>query len=459
MIRFEDYKEGRIHFIGVGGCSMSGLAQILNNLGYQVSGSDLNDSPFMQTLREQNIPVKLGHDAAYVQGAALVIYSAAIKPSNVEFAYAKEHGIPMLERSVLLGQVSRGYQKSICIAGCHGKTTITSMLALISNDAHIDPTVHVGGMVDFLSGGVRLGKEDCFITEACEYVRSFLTLHPSHIVINNIDDDHLDCYRDIDEIIDTFVQFVSLLPENGVLFANPDDENTQKALSRVNCNVITYSIQGNGQYNAANVAYDELGNPEFDIIKEGKTLGHIVLHVPGLHNVQNALAACVVAYEAMGISFEESAKALLHYHLAGRRFELVGERDGVKIFHDYAHHPTEIKACLDAASNYPHKKLYVLFQCNSFTRARTLRKKYGLAFEKADVVMVPNLYPGRDIDTGDIHATDLVDEINAHSHNALYLPTFQDIKEYLLKNWQSGDIVVTLGSGDVYKQQMILLEK
>ena len=184
-----------------------------------------------------------------------------------------------------------------------------------------------------------------------------------------------------------------------------------------------------------------------------------MLHVPGLHNVQNALAACVVAYEAMGISFEESAKALLHYHLAGRRFELVGERDGIKIFHDYAHHPTEIKACLDAASNYPHKKLYVLFQCNSFTRARTLRKKYGLAFEKADVVMVPNLYPGRDIDTGDIHATDLVDEINAHSHNALYLPTFQDIKEYLLKNWQSGDIVVTLGSGDVYKQQMVLLEK
>ncbi len=459
MINFEDYKEGIIHFIGIGGCSMSGLAQILSNLGYRVSGSDLNESPFTKTLQKRGIPVHFGHDASYVEGASLVIYSAAIKPSNVEFAYAKEHGIPMLERSVLLGQISRGYQKSICIAGCHGKTTITSMLALISNDAHIDPTVHVGGMVDFLSGGVRLGKKDCFITEACEYVRSFLTLHPTHIVINNIDDDHLDCYRDIDEIIDTFVQFVGLLPKGGVLFANPDDENTKKALARVNCKVITYSIQGAGDYNAANVCYDSLGNPQFDIVKEGKVLGHIVLRVPGLHNVQNALAACVVAYETLGIAFEDAAAALLHYHLAGRRFELVGERDGVKIFHDYAHHPTEIKACLEAASNYPHKKLYVLFQCNSFTRARTLRKKYGLAFEKADVVLVPDLYPGRDIDTGDIHATDLVAEINAHSHNACYLPTFEDIKAYLLQHWQPGDIVVTLGSGDVYKKQMVLLEK
>lgn len=459
MTNFEDHKEGRIHFIGIGGCSMSGLALILNNLGYHVTGSDLNESPFTRTLQERGIEVHIGHDASYMKGAAMAVYSAAIKPTNVEFAYAKEHGIPLLERSVLLGQVSRGYEKSICIAGCHGKTTITSMLALISNDAHTDPTVHVGGMVDFLSGGVRLGGKECFITEACEYVRSFLTLHPTHIVINNIDDDHLDYYKDIDEIIDTFVQFVSLLPENGVLFANPDDENTKKALARVNCKVVTYSIEGTGDYNAKNVRYDDLGNPEFDIIKEGKVLGHIVLHVPGLHNVQNALAASVVAYEAMGISFEDTAAALLHYHLAGRRFELVGERDGVKIFHDYAHHPTEIEACLSAASNYPHKKLYVLFQCNSFTRARTLRKKYGTAFSQADVVMVPDLYPGRDIDKGDIHATDLVSEINAHSNNALYLPTFQDIKAYLLENWQEGDIVVTLGSGDVYKQQMVLLEK
>ena len=267
MINFEDYKEGIIHFIGIGGCSMSGLAQILSNLGYRVSGSDLNESPFTKTLQKRGIPVHFGHDASYVEGASLVIYSAAIKPSNVEFAYAKEHGIPMLERSVLLGQISRGYQKSICIAGCHGKTTITSMLALISNDAHIDPTVHVGGMVDFLSGGVRLGKKDCFITEACEYVRSFLTLHPTHIVINNIDDDHLDCYRDIDEIIDTFVQFVGLLPKEGVLFANPDDESTKKALARVNCKVITYSMQGAGDYNSANVCYDSLGNPQFDIVK------------------------------------------------------------------------------------------------------------------------------------------------------------------------------------------------
>ena len=227
MTNFEDYKEGRIHFIGIGGCSMSGLALILDNLGYHVTGSDLNESPFTRTLQEQGIEVHIGHDASYMKGAAMAVYSAAIKPANVEFAYAKEHGIPMLERSVLLGQVSRGYEKSICIAGCHGKTTITSMLALISNDAHIDPTVTWAAWWTSSRAACGSGTK-CFITEACEYVRSFLTLHPTHIVINNIDDDHLDYYKDIDEIIDTFAQFVSLLPEDGVLFANPDDENTKK---------------------------------------------------------------------------------------------------------------------------------------------------------------------------------------------------------------------------------------
>lgn len=454
-----DFKGQHIHFIGIGGCSMSGLAQILHKLGYRVTGSDLRQSGFTDTLEALGVKVYFGHSEDNIKGAKLAVYTAAVKPTNVEYAHAAQNGIPLIERSVLLGQISRDYEKTICVSGCHGKTTITSMLGLITKDTCLDPTIHVGGMVDFLSGGVRTGGKELFITEACEYVRSFMTLHPSCIIINNIDDDHLDYYKDIEEIISAFVDFAKLMPKDGVLFANADDENTQKAMSRLNCAMITYSMEGKGDYTVKDVRFDGMGNGSFDVYKHGEKLGRIELNIPGLYNVQNALAAAALCHEIFHLSIEDIAASLKHYHLVGRRFQLMGERDGVKIFHDYAHHPTEIKVCMAAAKSYPHKRIFALFQCNSFTRAKTLKEKYALAFEDADVVMMPDIYPGRDIDLGDIHATDIVEKINAHSHNALYLPTFLDIKEYLLKNWQAGDIVVTLGSGDVNKQQMVLLEE
>lgn len=458
-VNFTQFKDKQIYIIGIGGCSTSGLALILNNMGYNVTGSDQNESPFTGMLKEKNIPYFIGHSEENIKNAGLVAYSAAIKPTNVEFAYAKAHNIPMLERSVLLGQISDQYKNCVCVSGCHGKTTITSMLALVTKDNNLDPTVHVGGMVEFLTGGVRTGNSNIFITEACEYVRSFMTMHPNYIIINNVDDDHLDYYKDLDEIKQTFVDFTNLLPADGIVFANIDDANTRDVLAKCTHKVITYSLKNEGDYNASNIEYDNLGNPSFDIIHNGENIGRIKLNVPGEHNVQNALACAALSYEVFKLSVSEISDALEGYHLAGRRFELVGEVDGVKIFHDYAHHPTEIKACLAGAKKYPHNKLYVLFQCNSFTRAKTLKEKYGKAFADADVVMMPNIYPGRDIDKGEIHATDVVAEINKNSNNAIYLPTFADIKEYLNKNWQPGDIVVTLGSGDVYKQQMILLNK
>ncbi len=455
-VQLTDYKNGRIHFIGIGGCSTSGLAQILVQMGYHVSGSDRSQSPFTDILAQKGIPFHIGHRAEYVEGASLVVYTAAIKPDNVEFAYAKEHKIPMLERSELLGQISKDYKTCVCVSGCHGKTTITSMLALVTTP--LNSSVHVGGMVEFLSGGVRAGSRDLFITEACEYVRSFMTMHPSYIIINNIDDDHLDYYKDLDEIKQTFLDFTNLMPKDGILFANADDSNTRDILPKVTHKIITYSISGNGDYSACHISYDDLGNPAFDIYHKGENLGRIELHVPGLHNAENALACATLCHKVFRMDIADINAALANYHLAGRRFQLIGEKNGVKIFHDYAHHPTEIKACLAAAKKYPHKKMFVLFQCNSYTRAKTLKEKYALAFEDADVVMMPDIYPGRDIDRGEIHATDVVQLINAHSHNCLYLPTFSDIKTYLQANWQPGDIVVTLGSGDVNKQQMVLLE-
>ena len=280
---------------------------------------------------------------------------------------------------------------------------------------------------------------------------------PKYILVNNIDDDHLDCYRDIDEICETFEAFIKKLPENGILMLNMADKLTAALKDASPCHVITYGTE-DSDWNLKDITFDEDGFGGCTVFNKNGSEQAIKLSVPGEYNLYNALAATIYAHEVFGISLETCAAALEDYTLAGRRFELVGERDGVKIYHDYAHHPSEIKACLDAASKVAHNKLWVVFQCNSYTRARTLKEKYGVSFSVADEVLVPDLYPGRDIDTGDIHATDLVNEINKNTNNAKYLASFAEIKNYLLRNWQEGDIVLTLGSGDVNKQQLVFLE-
>lgn len=448
----------KIHFIGIGGCSMSGLAQILSANGYMVTGSDMKESAFTRQLEQKGIPVTFGHDEKNVHGAGLVVYTAAIKPYNPEYAYAAAHEIPMLERSKLLGLISSHYARVACISGCHGKTTITSMLALIMQHSEEDCTVHVGGMVDFLSGGVKIGTNDAFITEACEYVRSFLTLHPTHILVNNIDDDHLDCYRDINDIFDTFVEFIQKMDRNGLLLLNQSDTLAYRLKDYAPCRIVTYNDGPGSDWYLESPRFNELGCGSGTVVCRGKKLGTLELTVPGLHNLRNALAATAFACEVFGVDVAASIHALKDYRLAGRRFELVGERDGVRVFHDYAHHPSEISACLEAASLVPHHKLWVVFQCNSYTRARTLKDKYAQCFGDADEVLMPDIYPGRDTDTQGIHARDVVAAINSNSSSCMYIPTFQGIKDYLLKNWKPGDIVMTLGSGDINKQQMIFFK-
>ncbi len=448
----------KIHFIGIGGCSMSGLAQILDSHGYTVSGSDARPSAFTEQLKKRNIPFVIGHDEKNVHGADLVVYSAAIKPYNPEYAYAAAHDIPMLERSRLLGHMSGDFENVSCIAGCHGKTTITSMLALIMQDTDQDPTVHVGGMVDFLEGGVRLGKGPAFITEACEYVRSFLTLHPTHILVNNIDDDHLDCYRDIDDIFNTFVEFIQKQTSSGILMLNASDPLAMKLRDHATGKIITYNQPDESDWYLDDVRFDNNGFGSGKVMHHGKHVADIALPVPGMHNLRNSLAATAFAAEIFGVDPAHAVASLKRYKLAGRRFELIGEKNGVKIYHDYAHHPSEIEACLDAAKIVPHKKLWAVFQCNSYTRARTLLDKYATCFGDADEVLMPDIYPGRDTDTQGIHALDVVSAINKSSANCLYIPTFEEIRDYLHKNWQPGDIVITLGSGDVNKQQMIFLD-
>ena len=453
MTQIDDAK--RIHLIGIGGSSMNGLALILKSLGHEVTGSDRERTQFTDALDHEGIRYSIGHTGEYIDGADLVIYSAAIKPDNPERLLAREKGIPELERSVALGQISARYQEVVAISGCHGKTTITSMLAIIHARAKTEATIHVGGYVEFLEGGVYVGKQELFITEACEYVESFLTLKPTIALINNIDDDHLDYYRDIDHIVAAFEKFLALLPKDGVFIACIDDARVKALAERSALRVVTYGLTG-GDYTAAEIAFDPMGNAGFTVVRRGEPLGRVQLSVPGMHNVVNALGAIAVS-DRFGIPFSVLAGALHEFVNPRRRFEYYGERNGVKVFHDYGHHPSEIRATLDAATRVPHKKLFCVFQCNSYTRARTLFCSNVTCFTDADCVLVPDIYPGREKDTGIVHARDMVSAINETSKNAVYLSTFEEIRLYLDEHAESGDLVVTVGSGDVYRQTKKLL--
>lgn len=453
MAHIDDAK--RIHLIGIGGCSMNGLALILKSQGHEVTGSDRERTQFTDALDHEGVRYSIGHTGEYVEDAELVIYSAAIKPDNPERVLAREKGIPELERSVALGQISERYEEVVAIAGCHGKTTITSMLALINAAAKTDATIHVGGYVEFMEGGVHVGSRELFVTEACEYVESFLTLKPTLALINNIDDDHLDYYENIDAIVAAFERFLALLPEDGTFIACTDDFRVKALADKCTRNVITYGLNG-GDYTAADITFDEKGNAGFTVLKGCEAMGRVQLSVPGMHNVVNSLGAIAVS-DQYGVPFGVSAQALHDFANTRRRFEYYGERNGMRVFHDYGHHPSEIRATLDAAKRVPHNKLYCVFQCNSYTRARTLFCDNVTCFMDADYVLVPDIYPGREKDTGIVHARDMVAAINRESDNATYIPTFEEIRLYLDEHGEEGDLIVTVGSGDVYRQTRKLL--
>lgn len=448
-------KAKRIHFVGIGGCSMSGIARILNQQGHVITGSDREPTQFTGEMEAEGITVYYGHKAEQAAGCDLLVYSAAIKPNNPEREYAREHGIPEMERSVALGQLSARFSNVVAVAGCHGKTTITSMLAFLNEQSNLGATVHVGGYVNLLHGGVKLGSADLFITEACEYVRSFLTLKPTIAIINNIDNDHLDCYGDISHIIEAFSDFCSLVPDNGLVLGCIDDEKVENLLPTIGKPFETYGLE-RGDYHSENIEYDEFGFPSFDLIDHGQNVGRVILSVPGQHNVINAIAVYAVA-KHLNVPFTDYKTAIQKFVNTKRRFEFMGEKNGVKIYHDYGHHPNEIAATLQAAVHVPHKRVFCVFQCNSYTRAKTLFCENVTCFKNAYKVLVPDIYPGREVDTGIVHAKDMVEGINKETNNAIYLSTFESIADYLEANAKPGDIVITVGSGDVYKQTKKLL--
>lgn len=440
-------KEKSVFFIGIGGISMSALAQILKNDGFSVSGSDFQMSETVEELRRIGIDVFVGHSAENVEGAGLVVYTAAIKEDNPELRRAKELGIPAIERAVLLGAMMKRYRYPVAVSGTHGKTTATSMISHVLCESDMDPTILVGGVLPLIGGNFRDGGKDYFVTEACEYCASFLKFFPLYSIILNIEEDHLDYFKDLDDIVDCFKTFVEKTPDDGAVIANFDDEEVKKAVASSGKKIITYGIKNeNCDYVAKNIVFDENGFSSFDVVKNGEFFEHIALRVPGLHNVSNALAVIAVS-ELLSVSKEGIKKGLLSFSGTNRRFEYKGEVNGAKIYDDYAHHPTEIKATLAAAKATGATRIRCVFQPHTYTRTLTLKDEFIKCFSDCDDLVITDIFAAREKDTGLIHSKDLVAEIEG----AKYIKDFADVEKYFYDTAEEGDLIFTMGAGNVYK--------
>ena len=448
-LNFIKDKTKKIHFIGIGGISMSGLAEILLENDFQVSGSDMKESEMTSKLVKSGAEIFIGHKAENILGADLIVYTAAISKDNPELLEAQKLNIKTIDRAEFLGDIMKGHKYNVAIAGTHGKTTTTSMVSHITLKADLDPTILVGGKLDLIGGNVRTAKSDYFITEACEYKRSFLKFYPYIGVILNIDADHLDYYKDIDEIEGAFLDFAKLIPANGHLICNAEDQRVLNIVSKINCTVTTFGIE-KGNIQAKNITYSKKGCPSFQVYYNGVLLGNIDLNVPGNYNLLNSLASIGVGIR-LNIAFETIKEGLFEFHGAHRRFELKGEKDGITVIDDYAHHPTEIKAALSAAKNYPHKKIYCIFQPHTYSRTITLFKEFSEAFTDIDQLILADIFPAREKDTGIVSSTMLGDKIRENGVDCVNFHDFKSIVDYLKKKLAPGDLLLTVGAGDVYE--------
>lgn len=449
-------KTGLIHFIGIGGVSMSGLAEILLDAGYNVSGSDVKSSSTTDLLLKKGASIVIGHKSENVENASLVIYTAAIGEDNPELLEAKKRNIPMMTRAEFLGELMKSHKYSIAVSGTHGKTTTTSMLSNIALKANIDPTILVGGQLDAIGGNVRTGKSEYLITEACEYKASFLKFHPYLGIILNIDADHLDYYKDMDDIQNAFEQFTMLIPKEGYLVCWAEDGRIMQIASNAKCNVITYGF-AEGDFTTENIAYDERGCASYSALYKGNKFIDIILNVPGKHNILNSLA-CIAASFALGIENKFIYEGLKEFRGTHRRFEIKGKFDGVTVIDDYAHHPTEIKATLAAAQNYPHKRIICVFQPHTYSRTLSLFEDFSNAFAGADDIVIADIYAAREKDTGIVNSSMLAEKISAKGQSCRNLHSFDEIIDYLKSNLKDGDLLFTIGAGDIYKVGEMLLE-
>lgn len=448
-----------VHFIGIGGISMSGLAEVLLDRNFTVSGSDRSETDLTRHL------CAMGATIAYPQCADnitedidCVVYTAAIHPDNPEFKAAKEKGLPMLTRAQLLGQIMSHYPKSIAVAGTHGKTTTSSMLSQILLEGKEDPTLSIGGIFKAIGSNIHVGSSDLFLTEACEYTNSFLSLFAKYSIILNVEAEHLDFFKDLADIRNSFHQFAADTAEGGAVVINQEIENYQELVADIRARVITFGFTDAADYYPQDIVYDQKGCAAFTPVYKGKALGRVQLSVPGRHNVGNALSAIAVAMD-LAIPYEEITAGLLAFGGAGRRFEYKGTYQGATVIDDYAHHPTEIKASLSAAGNYPHDRLVVVFQPHTYTRTKAFLDDFAQALSMADQVILAEIYPAREKDIYGIHSSDLRDKILSLGTPCEFFPSFEEIQAYLEKNTVNGDLLITMGAGNVYQIGESLLSK
>lgn len=440
-----------IHFIGIGGISMSGLADILFSKGFTVSGSDANESDLTIALRNKGMIVNIGQQASNItDDIDVVVYTAAIHPDNPEYMEVIRRDIPMLTRAELLGEIMSNYKVAIGVAGTHGKTTTTSMLADIMLAANLDPTISVGGILPSINGNLRMGNSGNFITEACEYTNSFLSFAPTIEIILNIEEDHMDFFKDLDDIRNSFKQYVNLLPEHGLLVINGDIPNVDYIFENAKCPIITVGTDDSCLYTARELTHDDMGRYSYTLVCDGKDITRVTLGVTGIHNVYNSLAAFAVA-DALQIETDITVDALSAFTGANRRFQKKGELNGFTIIDDYAHHPAEITATLKVANECRHNKVICIFQPHTYTRTNAFLKDFAKSLSLADHIILADIFAAREQNTIGITSLDLKREIDALGTPCTYEPDFARIEELVLSMAKEDDLVITMGAGDIVK--------
>jgi UDP-N-acetylmuramate--alanine ligase len=440
----------RVHMVGIGGIGMSALAQLLHSKGMRVSGCDLNESPITAHLAESGIPVRAGHDAAHIDGADFVVHTLAANGENPEITAARERGLPVLSRAQLLGQVMDEYPHSIAVAGTHGKTTTTALITMLMNAAGLMPTVLLGGLLDAIAGNVQISDSPYFVAEACEYGGSFLYLHPRIGIILNIDGDHLDYYHGMDQVYRSFAQFARQIPRNGLLIGWGDDPLIRKLFTEVSCPTLTFGLGAHNQVQGQNITFNGEGMPSFTCRVRGEAYGSFHLNIPGRHNILNTLAAIALGY-SLDIEPTLMQDSLAFFRGVRRRFEVMGRSNGIVVIDDYAHHPTEIQATLQAVHRVPHKRIFCVFQPHTYSRTKLLFDDFVHAFGLIDQLVILDIYAAREMDPGTVHSRDLANRIARTGLSCVYLPTFTDAVKFLQQNCRAGDLLLTMGAGDVYR--------
>lgn len=448
----------KIHFIGIGGISMSGIAILLLNKGYKISGSDVKENPHIKNLIKSGAKVFIGQSKNNIIDQDLFVYTDAIPSHNEELIAARATGKPVVSRGVFLGALMRNYKKSIAVSGSHGKSTTTSMIAKILLNSNDDASILLGGDLDEMEGNVKVGTSEVLLTEACEFKGNILNYYPSTVIVLNIDEDHLDYFKDINHIVETFIGYMKNLDEDSKAIINIDDEHTHRLLPHIKGETITFAVEDkSADYHVEEIHVNSKGYSSFVLNMKGKK-EEFQLNVSGRHNVYNAIAAIIASYEN-GIDLATIKKAISEYKTLHRRLESIGEKDGSLVITDYGHHPVEIRTTLEAINSFSERNIITVFEPHEFSRTKALLDGFSVAFDGSDEIIITDIYPAREEFDPSIHSRDLVEKLVERGLNAKYISTFEEVVDYLNGRVGEKDLILTLGAGNAHELANMLVGK